>query len=155
MSFFFSSFFLSEMDKLVLIMLNHPQEVRLAVHLSFLNNLTRTACNKQLLLVIPPHPQYLGGGGVILITLSICSSVHVSDCVCSLFPEPLNRVLPNLIWWCIIMRWCVMQKNWFTIFNVKVTARAYIIKIWLFLLYLLTCNQTWFDSKHHKPECPV
>ena len=48
------------------------------------------------------------------------------------------------------MRWCVMQKNWFTIFNVKVTARASIIKIWLFLLYVLNywsiCNQTVFNS---------
>ena len=43
-----------------------------------------------------------------------------------------------------------MWKNWFTIFNVKVTVRVYIIKIWLFLLFLLKywsiCNQTWFDS---------
>ena len=43
-----------------------------------------------------------------------------------------------------------MRKNWFTIFNVKVTVRAYIIKIWLFSLYLLSwwsvCNQTWFYS---------
>ena len=43
-----------------------------------------------------------------------------------------------------------MQKSWFTIFNVKVAARAYIINIWLFLLYVLNCwsvcNQTWFDS---------
>ena len=35
-------------------------------------------------------------------------------------------------------------------FNVKVTARAYIIKIWLFPQYLLNCwsicNQIWFDS---------
>ena len=30
-----------------------------------------------------------------------------------------------------------MQKNWFTVFSVKVTVRAYIIKIWLFLFYLL------------------
>ena len=43
-----------------------------------------------------------------------------------------------------------MQENWFTVFNVKVTARAYIIKIWLFLLYLKNgwsiWNQTWFGS---------
>ena len=43
-----------------------------------------------------------------------------------------------------------MQKTWFTVLNVKVTARAYMIKIWQFLLYLLNCwlicNQTWFDS---------
>ena len=59
-------------------------------------------------------------------------------------------LIPNLVWWCIIMSQCVMQKNWFTIFNVKVTGRAYIITIRLFLLYLLNCcpvcNQTWFDS---------
>ena len=44
----------------------------------------------------------------------------------------------------------VTQKNWFTVFNVKITVRAYMIKIWLFLLYLLkcwsVCNQIWFDS---------
>ena len=33
----------------------------------------------------------------------------------------------------------------YTIFDVKVTTRAYIIKIWLFLQYLLS-NQTWFHS---------
>ena len=36
--------------------------------------------------------------------------------------------------------------------------RAYIIKIWLFLLYLPNCwsicNQTRFDSTTYKPECP-
>ena len=41
-----------------------------------------------------------------------------------------------------------MRKNWSATFKIKVTARAYIIKISLFLLYLLTfcsCfrNQTW------------
>ena len=44
----------------------------------------------------------------------------------------------------------VMQKNWFTVFNVMFTLRAYIIKIWLYLLYLLNCwsvcNLTWFDK---------
>ena len=66
-----------------------------------------------------------------------------------IFSESQNILLPNLVWWCSIISQSVMQKNWFTIFNVKVTARAYIIKIWLFLLYLLNCwsvcNQTWFD----------
>ena len=60
------------------------------------------------------------------ITLSICSSVLVSVCVCSISPEPLNHFFftPNLIRWCIITRQCVMRKHWFTISNVKVTARA-------------------------------
>ena len=42
------------------------------------------------------------------------------------------------------------KKNWFTIFSVKVTVRAYLIKLKLFLQYLpncrTVCNQTWFDS---------
>ena len=44
----------------------------------------------------------------------------------------------------------VMQKNWFSFFNVKVTVWAYMIKIWVFLLCLLNCcmvcNQSWFCS---------
>ena len=58
--------------------------------------------------------------------------------------------IPNLIWWCVIMRQCVMRKNWFTIFNLKVTVRAYIIKISLFLLLnhlncWSVCKQTWYN----------
>ena len=64
--------------------------------------------------------------------------------------EPQIILIPNMVLHCSIMSQIVMQKNWFTIFNVKVTARAYIIKIWLFLLYLLNCwpicNQIWFDT---------
>ena len=66
------------------------------------------------------------------VRLSVCSSVRVSDRVRSISPEPLDQFLPNLVSWCIIMRRYVLRKNWFTIFNVKVTARAYIIKTWLF-----------------------
>ena len=43
--------------------------------------------------------------------------------------------------------------------NVKVTVRTFIIKLWLFLLYLLNSwsvsNQIWFYSAAWKPECPV
>ena len=64
--------------------------------------------------------------------------------------ELQNILLPNFRWWCSIMSQSVCEKNWFTVFNVKVTVRAYIIKILLFLLYLLNCwsvcNQTLFDS---------
>ena len=34
-----------------------------------------------------------------------------------------------------------LAENWVTVFNVKVTARVYIIKIWLFLLYILSKSQ--------------
>ena len=55
--------------------------------------------------------------------------------------KPPNILLPNLVLWCSILSWSVMQKDWFAIFKVKVTARAYMIIIWQFLLYLLNC---WF-----------
>ena len=66
------------------------------------------------------------------------------------------KIPTNLLIKYIIMGPCVMQKNWFTIFNVKVTVRAYITKLWLFLLYLLNCwsicNQTWYDSTTSYPR---
>ena len=102
---------------------------------------------------LPPPYKY---GGVywnhfVCVCLSICSSVGVSNPVLLGSPELFNHFLPNLVWRCVIMRWCVFRKNWFTLFDVSVTARAYIIKIWLFLLCLLdcwsVCNQIWFDSE--------
>ena len=76
---------------------------------------------------------------------------NVSDCLSRRYcPEPQNILVPNLVWLCSIISQNVLEKNWFTVFNVKVTIRAYIIKILLFLLYLLNywlvCNHTWFDS---------
>ena len=56
-------------------------------------------------------------------------NVSVSDCACSVTPEPLNYFLPNLECGCIIMRQFVMWKYWFTIFNVKVTVKAHIMEI--------------------------
>ena len=76
-----------------------------------------------------------------------------------IFYEPQNILLPNLVWLCSIVIQNVVQKNWFTVFSVKVTARTFIIKIWLFLLYFWTAD--WFATKlglivqYHKPECPV
>ena len=73
--------------------------------------------------------------------------------------KPPNILFSNLVLCCIIMRQSVMQTDWFAFFKVKVTARAHMIKIWQFLLYLLNCSsvchQTWFDStlSYHKPEC--
>ena len=56
---------------------------------------------------------------------------------------------PNLVWFYSIISRIDLRKNWFTIFNAKVTARVYIIKILLCLLYTdcwSVCDQTWFDS---------
>ena len=57
--------------------------------------------------------------------------------------EPQNVWLSNLVWSCSIISQSVIQKNWFTVFDVKVTASAYTIKIWLFLLYVLNCWSVW------------
>ena len=77
---------------------------------------------------------------------------HTHSLVRGISPELLNLFLTKLgmMVYIIIMRWRVIQKNWFIIFKVKITSRAYTIKIWLFLLYLLNCwsicNQTWIAS---------
>ena len=63
---------------------------------------------------------------------------------------PPNILFPNLVLWCIIMSQSVMQRDWFVIFKVKFTARAHMIKIWQFLLYLLNCWQR-FDKTF--PAC--
>ena len=50
--------------------------------------------------------------------------------------EMLNLLLPNLVWWCIIISQNVLQKDWFAVFKVKVTITDNIIKICLFIYYL-------------------
>ena len=53
----------------------------------------------------------------------------------------------------------VVLKNWFTVLNVKVTMRAYTIKILLFLLFVLNCwsisTKLGLVVQHHKPECSL
>ena len=64
--------------------------------------------------------------------------------------KPPIILFPNFVLWCFIMSGSVIQKDWFATFKAKVTARAHMIKIWQFLLYLLNCwsfcYQTWFDG---------
>ena len=100
------------------------------------------------LLYLHSHPLRYKCRGVIL--KSLCLSVWLCPLSISWTTQPCSFFLPNLVWCCVLMRRCVMRKKWFPIFNVKVTVRAYIIKIWLFLLCLLNCcsvcNQTWFNS---------
>ena len=64
--------------------------------------------------------------------------------------KPPNKLFSNLVLWCIIISQSVIQRDWFAIFKVKVTARVHMIEILQFLLYLLNCwsfcYQPWFDS---------
>ena len=59
------------------------------------------------------------------------------------------------------MKRCVMRGiKWLTIFNVKVTAKAYIIKMRLFFTISSKtvapfATKLDFIVQHHKPECPV
>ena len=92
-------------------------------------------------------------GGVILDLLrlsfrpSVCPRVRVCPDDISWTARPFLTELGMVVYY---RESEFMQKNWFTIVIVKVTARAYMINIWLFLLYLLNCwsvcNQTWFCS---------
>ena len=62
-------------------------------------------------LLPPPQYKYEGGGDILeSLCLSICSPVSVSNSV-RISSEPHNHFLPNLVWWCIIMRQCVMQRK--------------------------------------------
>ena len=51
------------------------------------------------------------------------------------------------------------EKDWFAILKVKVIARAHMIKLWHFLLYILTANpvatKLCLRVHHHKPECLI
>ena len=77
--------------------------------------------------------------------LSVCPIVSVQ------YLLNHSTIFFNQTWYCGVISWVDVScgKKLLTIFNVKVTVRA-IIKIWLFLLYLLNCwsvcNQTFFDS---------
>ena len=71
------------------------------------------------------YSSLLGGGGILK---SLCPSVVLSVCpivsaqyLLSRSTVKKNFFLPNLVWWCIIMRQCVVRKNWF---SVKVTVRT-------------------------------
>ena len=73
---------------------------------------------------------------------------NVNECPDDTFwiAEPL---LPNLIWWCIIMSQIVFQKDWLAVFKFKITVKDYINQIWLFtmsseLLVLLQLNWVWW-----------
>ena len=64
--------------------------------------------------------------------------------------ETLNLLLPNLVWWCIIMNQIIFQKDLFAVFKVKVVKiRDNIIKILLFnmvseVLIFLQLNLVWW-----------
>ena len=76
--------------------------------------------------------------------------------ICSQSAECLYTTFCNQTWYCGAPPWARMScgKKRDSIFNVKVTVWAYIIKIWRFLLYLLLvlkqwvfCNQTQFYGR--------
>ena len=92
-----------------------------------------------------------GGGGEHILE-SPCPCVRLFSCIClpgfvqKISSEQLSLLYPNLVWWCIVLSRCIMQKNGDAIFKFKVTIRDFIITIWQFQLYLLNwcffCNRT-------------
>ena len=66
-----------------------------------------------------------------------------------IFSESLNLLLPNLVWWCIIMSQIVFRKDWSAVFKIKVTVKNNLVKLWLFgifseLLFLLQLILVWW-----------
>ena len=55
--------------------------------------------------------------------------------------ELQNVLSPNLVWWCSIMSQSVMLNKIVCYFQGQGHSRIHLIKIWLFLLYFLSC---WF-----------
>ena len=83
--------------------------------------------------------------------LSVCSSVCVSHRVRSVSPEPLNHFVTKLgmvVYNHEVM--CLAEKLVHCLQCRGHSKGLYMIKIWLFLLYLLNCwfvcKQTWFGS---------
>ena len=62
--------------------------------------------------------------------------------------ELLHILLPNVVWWCIIMSQIIFQKDWFAVCKVKVTLKDNVVKIWLFdilsELLILQLNLVWW-----------
>ena len=74
---------------------------------------------------------------------------NVNECLSRwYFLNRLTFLLPNVVWWCIIMSQIVFQKDWFAVFKIKVTVKDN-IKIWLFnilseQLILLQLSLVWW-----------
>ena len=60
--------------------------------------------------------------------------------------KPPNILFPKLVLWCIILNRSVMQNIFYFIFKVNVTARALMITLWQFLLYLLNCSSFFIPN---------
>ena len=122
----------------------------------------------QLFYTPSPPPLTKLGGRYIEITVSVCPSLSVFPDFCGW--HLLNRSSVCNQTWLIrthqkemvlncrmavekmfsLTRWNFFLFFFFANFKVKVTARASVIKIWLFLLdfqyFWSVCNQTWFDG---------
>ena len=75
--------------------------------------------------------------------------------ICSHSAECLFATFCNQTWYCGAPPWAGMscEKKWDSIFKVKVTVCAYIIKIWQFLLYLLLVLNQWVFCNQSQFEC--
>ena len=73
--------------------------------------------------------------------------IHTKTHAYMISSEQFILLYPKLIWCCIVLRRCVMHKNWDAIFKVKITTRAYLNTIWLFQLcqqYISTSSELMF-----------
>ena len=63
----------------------------------------------------------------VFVSISLC--IRLLGFTQKIFSEQLYILYSNLVWWCVVLSWCVMQKNWDAIFKVKDTIMAFDRKI--------------------------
>ena len=70
-----------------------------------------------------------------------------------------NIWLPDLVLWCIIMSWSVMQKDWFAILKVNVTTtkkhpkNPWILSRWYLLNHKRSFSKLGIVMHHSESEC--
>ena len=91
-----------------------------------------------------------GEGGGVILGLT-CLSVHLSGlCAEDNLLNDSTFCNQTRCSWYIVMSQC-RAKNWDTLFKIKITVKAYIIKLWLFLIKKVLCIlNKWFFCKQIK-----
>ena len=118
--------------QLALCLKNWLQCIVLGAHTLSDFNLPKTKLNKRKVISVFEKKEVL----FLYIKITVCHRFCPGDI--SWTTQPFLARLGMVVYYMVE---CHAKKNWFTIFHVKVTVRASLIKIWLFLLYLLNCLQ--------------
>ena len=84
-------------------------------------------------------------------SLGLCKSSYDQNMtISSVSFDLLILLLPNLVWWYIIISQSVLCRNWNVLFKVKITAKSQNVNECLSIWYFLNCwtfyHQTWYGD---------